>query len=219
MSSPCPAFERHSIGIEPRVTRNSHLRLTSTHQDATEFEMLALRYRHLVLAIVCRITRNMVEAEDVTQQALMKAFANYGSFAGRSSFSTWLISIARNEALMWRRKAQRSREIAMAELATGEKSEGHLDFQDSRPNPEIVCLQNERSRLLSSELKKVRPAVRKVLELCDLNEQSGPEAATALGISATAVKSRRFRGRAILRQKLESRLFPPKSRSSLEAEY
>jgi RNA polymerase sigma-70 factor, ECF subfamily len=217
MSSLVPVYEQNAISTKRRVTKEPQLISTSTQNDATEFEVLALRYRRFVLATVSRITGNTAEAEDVTQQALMKAFVNYSSFEGRSSFSTWLISIARNEALMWRRKAHRSREIAITELAAGENSESNLDFMDSRPGPEITCLQKERSRLLFSELKKLKPSIREVLELCDLNEQSGREAATALGISTTGLKSRRFRGRAMLRQRLSSKLLPSKSRFIADA--
>jgi RNA polymerase sigma-70 factor, ECF subfamily len=217
MSSLIPVCEQSSISAKPRTTHEPQLLSTLTHNAATEFEVLALRYRRVVLAIVCRITGSVVEAEDVTQQALMKAFVNYSSFEGRSSFSTWLISIARNEALMWRRKAHRSREIAMAELALGENSESQIDFMDSRPNPETTCLQKERSRLLFSELKKLTPATRKILELCDLKEKSGHEVATMLGISTPGLKARKFRARAILRQRLESKLLRSKSRPSPDA--
>jgi RNA polymerase sigma-70 factor, ECF subfamily len=210
MYSLVPVCEQSSVSTKRRVTDEPQMISALTHNTTTEFEMLAVRYRPLVLAIVFRITRNIVEAEDVTQQAMMKAFANYSSFAGRSSFSTWLISIARNEALMWYRKAQRSRETAMAELATGENSEDYLDFMDSRPNPEITYLQKERSRLLSFELKKLKPATRKVVELCDLKEKSGHEVAAILGISTPGLKARKFRARAILRQRLKSKLLPSK---------
>jgi RNA polymerase sigma-70 factor, ECF subfamily len=217
MSSLISVCEQSSISARPRATKEPQLISASPHNEAMEFEVLAVRYRPLVFAIVCRITRNIIEAEDVTQQALMKAFASYSSFAGRSSFSTWLISIARNEALMWYRKAHRSRETAMAELATGEKSDGYPDFMDSRPNPEITYLQKERSRLLCSELKKLKPTTRKVVELCDLNEKSGHEVATMLGISTPGLKARKFRARAILRQRLESKLLPSKKRPFADA--
>jgi RNA polymerase sigma-70 factor, ECF subfamily len=217
MYSLAQVSEQSSINAAPRATNEPQLLSTLTRNAATEFELLAVRYRPLVLAFVCRITRNIIEAEDLTQQALMKAFANYSSFAGRSSFSTWLISIARNEALMWYRKAQRSRETAMAELATGENSEGYLDFMDSRPNPEITYMQKERSRLLCSELKKLKPTTRKVVELCDLNEKSGHEVATMLGISTPGLKARKFRARAILRQRLESKLLLSKERPFADA--
>jgi RNA polymerase sigma-70 factor, ECF subfamily len=211
MSSRIPVCER-SISAEPRTADEPQPISASTHNGEMEFEVLAQRYRRLVFSIVCRITRNLIEAEDLTQQALMKAFANYSSFAGRSSFSTWLVSIARNEALMWCRKVQRSRETVMAGLASGESPEGYPDVMESRPNPEVTYLQKERSRLLSSELRKLKPTLREVLEICDLNEQSGREAAAMLGVSTEVLKARKFRARAILRERLESRLLPSKRR-------
>jgi RNA polymerase sigma-70 factor, ECF subfamily len=189
-----------------------------TPADAQEFEGLALRYRRLIMAIVCRITGSVTEAEDLTQQALMKAFVNYSSFGGRSALSTWLISIARNEALMWRRRAQRTREVAMAEVSVGENSpSAQIDFMDSRPNPEITFLQKERINVLFSELETLKPSLREALELCDLHEHSGLEAAATLGISAAGLKSRKFRGRAVLRRRLESRLLASQNRLVADA--
>jgi RNA polymerase sigma-70 factor, ECF subfamily len=213
MSSLMPVYEPTRISTQPQVTREPQLIAALTQNDSATFEVLASRYRRLVLAYVCRITKSVIEAEDLTQQVLMKAFASYSSFEGRSSFSTWLISIARNEALMWCRKTKRAREIPMV----GENSGSYLDFTDPQPNPEFSCLEKERKQLLFGELKKMKPANREVLELCDLDEQSVPEAAMILGISTTALKSRRFRGRAVLRKRLKSKLLPSQSRVCSDA--
>src|SRR5271167_1365657 len=84
------------------------------------FEALVMRNKRLVQAITRRMTGSLVEAEDVSQQAFMKAFAKLSSFGGRCSFSTWLVTIAMNEARMWHRRARRSREVPMTELSTGD---------------------------------------------------------------------------------------------------
>ena len=172
--------------------------------EAAALEILAVRYKRLVIAITGRMIGNFVEAEDLTQQALMKAFANLPRFAGRCSFSTWLISIAINEARMWLRKSRKSREVAMSDLCTGESLDVPPDFMDSRPGPEATYSQTERTRLLVSELARLKPGTRVALQLCDLEEQSSAEAAVALGITTTGVKSRRQRGRVILRDRLQA---------------
>lgn len=206
MSSPIPVHKQHAIGSEPRLRNEEHLIAAATQGDAAAFEVLALRYRRIVMAITRRMSGSAVEAEDLTQQAFLKAFANLSSFAGRSSFSTWLISIARNETLMWLRQARRSREIAMAGLSTEETPDISLDFMDSCPSPETTYMQKEENQLLSAELKRLKPATREALQLCDLEERSCVEAALVLGMTVSGVKSRRLRGRAILRQRIESRL-------------
>jgi RNA polymerase sigma-70 factor (ECF subfamily) len=178
--------------------------------DSAAFEALVMRYKRLVLAVTRRITGSIVEAEDLSQQAFMKAFANLSKFAGRCSFSTWLVTIAMNEARMWHRKARRSREVPMAELGTGETSEMPVDFMDRRPNPEATYSQEERTQHLRSAMERLNPAMREALKLCDLEEQTSIAAALLLGVTVSGVKSRRHRGRLALRRTLESRLFPEK---------
>ena len=82
--------------------------------DSAAFETLVCRYRRVVMRLTRRITGNLEDAEDVAQQAFMKALINLSRFRFRSSFSTWLVSIAMNEARMWTRKRRRSREVPMA---------------------------------------------------------------------------------------------------------
>lgn len=184
--------------------------------DAAAFETLALRHKRIVMAITRRMTGSLDEAEDLTQQAFMKAFTNISRFGARCSFSTWLISIAMNEARMLRRKAWKSREVTMSDLSNDESFDVPLEFMDSRPGPEATYSESERKRLLFSELERLTPATRITLQLCDLEEQSSEEAAPVLGITANAVKSRRHRARAILRKQLEAKLTPPRSRGEDE---
>jgi RNA polymerase sigma-70 factor (ECF subfamily) len=175
--------------------------------DSAAFEALVERNKRLVLAITRRITGNTVDAEDLSQQAFMKAFANLSRFAGRCSFATWLVSIAMNEARMWYRKARRSREVSMSDLSTGETFETTpLEFTDWRPNPEVTCAQRESGQMLSAAMDRLKPGMRDALQLCDLEERSTMAAAVLLGISVNALKSRRLRGRLALRRKLESSL-------------
>ncbi|MFP5226708.1 MAG: RNA polymerase sigma factor [Acidobacteriota bacterium] len=173
--------------------------------DSAAFETLVLRNQRVVMAMTRRMTGSLEEAEDLTQQAFMKAFSNLSQFGARSSFATWLVSIAMNEARMWLRKARKSREVAMSSLCTDEGLDVPLEFMDSRPGPEASYAENERKHLLISELERLNPATRVALVLCDLGEQTCEEAAPALGISVNALKSRRHRGRAALRKRLEAR--------------
>jgi RNA polymerase sigma-70 factor, ECF subfamily len=181
--------------------------------DVAAFEALALRYKRIVMAIMRRMSGNILEEEDLTQQAFMKAFANVSRFGGRSSFSTWLISIAINEALMGLRKARRSREVTMSELMREDELDAPLDFIDSDPSPEANCTQRECLSMLSAELARLKPGIRDVLQLCDLDEKSVVEASRVLGVTVSGVKSRRFRGRAILRARLKARFTLPQRRT------
>jgi len=198
-----------AVVVGARVSEEG-LVVAAIQGDAAAFETLALRYRRIVMAITRRMSGSWVEAEDLTQQAFMKAFANISRFGGRCSFSTWLISIAMNETRMWLRKARNSREIVMSELSPDNSLDLPPEFMDWRPSPEASYSQTERRRLLFTELERLNPETRAALQFCDLEEQSSMEAAVALGITANGVKSRRLRGRAILRKRLEARFMPAK---------
>jgi RNA polymerase sigma-70 factor, ECF subfamily len=200
-----------SIVTEMRTPRQEEDILVEAARsgDSVAFEALMMRNKRLVLAITRRMTGSVADGEDVCQQAFMKAFANVSSFAGRCSFSTWLVSIAMNEARMWRRKALRSREVSMNELCTGETADmPPPEFMDRRPDPEITCSQVESRRLLLAAMDRLEPGARDALRLCDLEEQSTIAAALVLGISTSALKSRRLRGRLALREKLGCSVSP-----------
>jgi RNA polymerase sigma-70 factor, ECF subfamily len=169
------------------------------------FAALMDRYHRMILAIVRRVSGSYDDGEDLAQQTFMKAFAHIDKFAGRSSFSTWLMSIALNESLMWRRKAWRTREIPLATSISREGDPVAFECPDTGPDPAALYLRKEWSSRLRSAMNYLAPVTRATLQLCDLEERSMDEVALFLGISVSAVKSRRSRGRATLRQKLGRR--------------
>lgn len=212
MNQNVSANEQAVTLIQRPETEQDRLVSAARSGDTSACEALVMRNKRLVLAVTRRVTGNLMDAEDVSQEAFMKAFANLSRFGGRCSFSTWLVSIAMNEARMWYRKARRSREVSLTDLSAGETFETTtLEFTDGRPDPEASFSQREVSGLLVSAMNRLKPAMRDAVQLCDLEERSAIAAAVRLGISKNALKSRRFRGRLALRQKLESS-FPPQKR-------
>jgi len=169
--------------------------------NSQSFEILVRRYQRLIIALGRRMTGNGADAEDIAQQTFMKAFLRLPGFERRSSFSTWLTSIAINEARMWKRKQSRLREISPCE-GSDDNSAPALDTADSRLDPESSCSESERRSVLLSRITRLNPTLRSAVEACDLREQSTQAAALLLGITVSAVKSRRHRGRAVLRRAL-----------------
>lgn len=196
------AHEKCGAGAASRAIEDV-LVAAARQGNTAAFETMAIRYRRMVMSIIWRMTGNSTEAEDLTQQALMKAFVNLERFAGKCSFSTWLVSIAMNEARMWRRREGRLREVKMSELLTDEDIDCPVEFMDSRPGPDAVYFEAERKRLLLAELERLKPEARLTLQLCDIEERSNIEAARTLGVTESGVKSRRVRARALLRKRLE----------------
>ncbi len=170
--------------------------------DLPSFEFLVRRYQGVIFAIGRRMTGSFADAEDIAQQTFMKAFVRLSSFEKRCSFSTWLISIAINEARMWRRKRSRLHETADLNCEAEGRMPQRLEIADPGPNPESIYSEKERGALLVSRLRELSPSSSIALKVCDLEEKSTAAAAVLLGITATALKSRRSRGRAALRTAL-----------------
>jgi len=193
--------DKDHLGASPGRDDDHALVKAAMSGDRVAFDSLVVRYRQLVLSCARRLMRNSDQADDVAQQTFMKAFAKLSTFQFRSSFSTWLISIARNEAMMWHRSALRWREVPIVHItSTGETIP--MDFPDKRSDPEMLFCQKESYQLLFSALARLNPDARAAIELSDLGEQSNTAVALQLGISVPALKSRKVRGRAGLRRKL-----------------
>jgi RNA polymerase sigma-70 factor (ECF subfamily) len=171
--------------------------------DARAFELLFERLERKIFSMAQRITRNREDAEDVVQQSFQKAFINLKKFEGASLFSTWLTRIAINEALMLLRRKRGSHEVPIEESCTRTESALPLDFLDLAPNPEDRCLDREQEQILSAALHKLRPGIRKAIELRELDELSTRETAVVMGLSVAAVKTRVFHGRRKLRETLK----------------
>jgi len=170
--------------------------------DHSAFEVLVQQHRRKILRIAQRITGRLEDAEDITQQAFMNAFVHLPEFAGRSTFTTWLVRIALNEAFMWKRKSRKLGEVCLLDLSIAHESRAVPEIPDNRPDQESSYLQEERRCLLLSAIDGLRPAHRMALRICDLEGQSVTSSASLLGVSVAAVKSRRSRGRRILRDRL-----------------
>ena len=121
-------------------------------------------------------------------------------FDGRSAFSTWLTRIAINSALMILRKKRTSREISLDGSADSDTMPASWEMPDHAPNPEKRYAQHERENILRGAISTLRPAVRKVIELQQLQEHSMKETAAIIGISVPAAKARLFHGKVALRK-------------------
>jgi RNA polymerase sigma-70 factor (ECF subfamily) len=169
--------------------------------DIAAFETLVGRYERKILRLAQNITQNREDAEDVMQEAFLKAYEHLSGFQGNSRFYTWLVRIAVNQALMKLRKRRPNQVSIDEELNTGEDLIPR-EIEDWGPSPEDRYKQTELSGILSSEIADLDPPFRIVFQLRDIEELSTEETAEALGLSVPAVKSRLLRARLKLRQKL-----------------
>jgi len=168
--------------------------------ESGAFGALCERYSKQLLRSAHRVTRNREDAEDAVQNAMLSAFVHLGDFDGRSSFSTWLTRIVINSALMLLRKRRSAIEAASESTHDLEMRGEVYQLEDHAPNPERCYSQNEEGRILNKAIKKLRPSLRKIVEIQQLQECSIRQAAEVVGISVAAAKSRLFHAKVALRK-------------------
>lgn len=169
--------------------------------EADAFSQLVTRYERRIFRLARNITQNEEDAEDVLQDAFLKAYEHIGGFQEQSKFYTWLVRIAVNEALMKLRKRKTGKVFSLDEsVDTGEETvTREVAVWD---NPEQRYSQQELRTILEQSIQSLAPIFRTVFTLRDVDELSTEETAQALGISIPAVKSRLLRARLQLREKL-----------------
>ena len=191
---------------------------TKSHVDASEAELIqrvlggegeAFRelvrpYEHAVFMATQGILKNEADAEDAAQEAVLKAFANLAKFRGDSKFSTWLIRIATNEALIKLRKERRQRlDDSLDEQRKDEKGDYiPRDFADWREIPSEALQKKKLRQALFRALASLTPKHREVFVLRDVQHFSIAETAQMLGIGQSAVKTRLLRARLQMRDAL-----------------
>ena len=184
--------------------------------DAAAYDELVRKYERQIFRIAQHITQNREDAEDVMQDAFVKAYEKLDQFRGNSKFYTWLVRIAVNESLMRLRKRRTSKLVSMDEDLHTEEGSVPRDFADWAPNPEQNYNQAELADILRKTIQGLPPGFRVVFVLRDVDGLSTEETAESLGLSVPAVKSRLLRARLQLRERL-SRYFKRRARAKAGA--
>jgi RNA polymerase sigma-70 factor (ECF subfamily) len=191
---------QHSIG-DPPSEELVLVRAAKTGDDKA-FGELVKRYDRNVFRIAQHITQNREDAEDVVQDAFLKAYTNLQQFQEQSKFYTWLVRIAVNEALMKLRRRRPERMVSLDEDIKTEDDSVPREVADWAPNPEQNYNQAELKEILSRTIQGLPPGFRTVFILRDVEGLSTEETAEALELSIPAVKSRLLRARLQLRERL-----------------
>src|SRR5437764_3136227 len=166
------------------------------------FYELVKPYERRVYAAALAILRNDADAEDVAQEAMLKALRGIRQFRAEARFSTWLIQITVNEALMRRR---RERNGIMEGIDDQRDEDGECtprDFADWREIPSEALERQEVRQKLAQALASLDRKYREVFVLRDMEQLNIQETAEALGISVASVKTRLLRARLMLRDLL-----------------
>ena len=170
--------------------------------DQAAFSELVTHYERKIYRLAKNITRNDEDAEDVLQDAFLKAYTHLDNFKGDSKFYTWIVRIAVNEALMRLRKRKTDRTVPLDEpVELGEETVAR-EIAVWEDNPEQRYSKEEWRTILDAAVDDLKPDFRTVFVLRDIEELSTEETAETLGISVPAVKSRLLRARLALRETL-----------------
>ena len=167
------------------------------------FEELVRPYERMVYLTAISILRNQADAEEVAQDAVLKAFSKLSSFRGECKFSTWLVQITYNEARMRLRKDRRHLYESLDEQQKDPEGDyWPRDFADWRPIPSESLEEDETRQALQDAINSLSSTYREIVVLRDVQNLSIKDAATILGLSEATVKTRLHRARLLLRDAL-----------------
>ena len=161
------------------------------------------RHGKVAQRILWRMTGNREDAEDALQETFLKSFVHLKSFDERSKFSTWLIRIAINIALIQLRKKRRRPEVLFS-VYTDAFSDALGVLRDDSVDVEARFVLRERTELLRAAVERLRPSLRRVIELRHKHECSIKQITEMTGLSISATETRLHRARYALRQRLRS---------------
>ena len=166
--------------------------------DRPAFTELWERHSHCAFSAAYRVTKNRADAEDSVQDAWMRVYLHLETFDGRAAFSTWVTRIAINSALMMLRKKRYHPETP---LEAGEgQARRYWEIPDRSMDAETRLIARESVNRLRREFRRLKPGLRKVVEIRESNDASLREIASLSGITVAATKSRLMRARKILQR-------------------
>jgi RNA polymerase sigma-70 factor (ECF subfamily) len=191
---PRPISEQARAVAAQTATSDEALISRIASGDKLAMQVLFARHHVRVFRFVLRLVRNEANAEDLISEVFLDVWRQAGKFEGRSSVSTWMLSIARFKALSSLRK----------------KSEGELDdetaqsIEDDADDPEVAVQKKDKAQALRECLQSLSPEHREIVDLVYYHEKSVEEASEILGIPENTVKTRLFYARKRLSELLKA---------------
>jgi RNA polymerase sigma-70 factor, ECF subfamily len=181
--------------VEGRPLEDSELVALAGDGDVAAYETLVARYQDIAVRAAYLITRDGADAEDVVQEAFVKAYLALPRFRNDAPFRPWILTIVANEARNRARSARRRASLALRAAAEPE---------EAAPSPEAAVLEREEQRALLDAVERLRESDRLVIGYRFFLGLSEAETAAALDWRRGTVKSRLSRALARLRRELSS---------------
>lgn len=166
------------------------------HGDQGAFGDLVRTYQSAVYNLCYRMLGERSEAEDSAQEAFLRAYAHLDRYDGQRSFRTWVLSIASNHCI------DRLRKRRLTWLSIDDGLPPHPALNSDAEEPEDAVIHNERSQAIQTMLAELSPEYRAAVILRYWYDMSYTEIAEMLNTTESAIKSRLFRARQVLAEKM-----------------
>jgi RNA polymerase sigma-70 factor, ECF subfamily len=180
--------------------------------DKQAFELLVEKYQRKLARLLSRFIRDPAEVEDVTQEAFIKAYRALPAFRGDSAFYTWLyrigINTAKNYLMAMGRRAPTSTEVEAEDAEGFEEGEQLRDIN----TPESVLLSNEIARTVNATIEQLPEELRTAVQMREIEGMSYEDIAKAMDCPIGTVRSRIFRAREAIAERLRPLLDTRKDR-------
>ena len=204
------ASGQQPAAAQPIVFEDAALVRRFRHGDMQAFGSLVAKYQDRIFNMILRMCPNRAEAEELAQEAFLKAMQRIDQFRGRSRFYTWLFRIAANLTISHRRRAARLRFRSIDSLEELYGSQAHsltTQLAERRyPRPETMAIAAETQRRILAALDELDEEFRIVLVLRDIEEMDYAQIAAVLDVPVGTVKSRLHRARLTVRDRLKDLL-------------
>ena len=174
--------------------------------DVDAFEELIKDYKKSAYNIALRVLRNVEDAEDASQEALIKVYKNIQSFNMQSTFKVWMYRIVVNTCLDFKRKKSINAVSIDENIDLGGNNEIHREIADDSGNPDALVEKNFNSKLVNDAVNKLDEDYKTIIVLRDIQGFSYSEIAEILSCNLGTVKSRLNRARKSLKEILENEL-------------
>jgi len=174
------------------------------NEERRDFDALVERYHKQAYNIAYRMAGNHADAEDLTQEAFIRAFRFFGQYRRELPFDSWLYKIMSNVFIDKMRRKPKAKIRSLDQPITTEDGEAQLDIPDTSAGPEETVLSKEMDNRIQAALNTLPEAFRLTVIYADIEGLSYEEIAEATNTNIGTVRSRLHRGRRLLRNKLKS---------------
>lgn len=178
----------------------------SRNGNVDAFEELIKDYKKSAYNIALRVLRNVEDAEDASQEALIKVYKNIQNFNMQSTFKVWMYRIVVNTCLDFKRKKIINAVSIDENIDLGGNNEIHREIADDSANPDVLVEKNFNNKLVNDAVNKLDDEYKTIIVLRDIQGFSYSEIAEILSCNLGTVKSRLNRARKSLKEILENEL-------------